>query len=873
MTVVALNSAWMQYTKGDFDRRIELFTQQLGFALGGGEAGSPLDALDGRQNLLLMHHPPAWLSKDRGGGSNEEIYSPDRFLLCLHGHMHEGRSEAISESGGKFRYFFQAPSLFGLDHYGTRNEERAFGCAWGTLDAAGTVRVWPFKRDLQGGRQVFMWDTEFEPDPDGHRLRPVSDAFTPAASSVDLTPWLEALIDRAGYIEISGIGSGVGRTPDASRYPIEQLYTALRSQDTAADLGGRAGPVSLAELVSRYSLLLIEGQPGAGKTTFLRLVATMLARDLLRTSCPDGPSWRERYLGMDSRAKPPAPMFLRLSAMATLLTEPESEKVPDDHRRLLDLLARTPCAAGGDDWRRYWEGLLERGEAMLLLDGLDEVADDRLRDRVFAIFRDARRHWKKVPMVVTSRPFGVEPVREMGFHHAVIEDFRKEDVQEFIQRWVAALHNLPIGARPEGAAGDKCDAITRTVLDRPAIRRLAANPVMLTCLCVVHWNEGDLPEGRARLYKAVIHWLIAARTDQRKQAGFTDRFTLEALAVLAFAMMGGEKGIKSREFDFETGAEAVLPLMARYYPRENGIRRAREWLRFECLWSGVVEEASAGKIRFWHLTFQEYLAAQELAWRGDGEGAEDWWPVIRERLDDPQWRETVDLLPGALFDEGGGRRVDLLLRRVIGLRGEQPALVDDARIFGIIGRILGPMTAYGYKPPPDMDTVYHDLRNRILPIFDRDGAAKVPVKTRIEAADALGRGGDPRLERDTFIEIPGTEGVSLGKYPVTVRDYQAFVDAGGYGEPRHWDQAGWSVRNEKGWEEPDEWDTQARTSEQAGDGRVLVRGQRLLPVAELGKRMDHAPARGGRMAGGGGAGRTGVSLGTGGTGCRACQLR
>ena len=362
---------------------------------------------------------------------------------------------------------------------------------------------------------------------------------------------------------------------------------------------------------------------------------------------------------------------------------------------------------------------------------------------------------------------------------------------------------------------------------------------MLTCLCVVHWNEGDLPEGRARLYKAVIHWLIAARTDQRKQAGFTDRFTLEALALLAFAMMGGETGIKSRSSILKRAPKRFCLSMARYYPTENGIRRAREWLRFECLWSGVVEEASAGKIRFWHLTFQEYLAAQELAWRGDGEGAEDWWPAIRERLDDPQWRETVDLLPGALFDEGGGRRVDLLLRRVIGLRGEQPALVDDARIFGIIGRILGPMTAYGYKPPPDMDTVYHDLRNRTLPIFDRDGAAKVPVKTRIEAADALGRGGDPRLERDTFIEIPGTEGVSLGKYPVTVRDYQAFVDAGGYGEPRHWDQAGWSVRNEKGWEEPDEWDTQARTSEQAGDGRLLVRGR--APIAGGGARKATGP--------------------------------
>ena len=83
----------------------------------------------------------------------------------------------------------------------------------------------------------------------------------------------------------------------------------------------------------------------------------------------------------------------------------------------------------------------------------------------------------------------------------MIQDFGKEEIREFIERWVAALYNLPIGERPEGAAGEKADRIIRDVFRRRALRRLAANPVMLTCLCVVHWNEGDLPEGRARLYR------------------------------------------------------------------------------------------------------------------------------------------------------------------------------------------------------------------------------------------------------------------------------------------------------------------------------------------------------------------------------------
>ncbi|MGZ9057593.1 NACHT domain-containing protein, partial [Methylomagnum sp.] len=271
-------------------------------------------------------------------------------------------------------------------------------------------------------------------------------------------------------------------------------------------------------------------------------------------------------------------------------------------------------------------------------------------------------------------------------------------------------------------------------------------------------NEGDLPEGRARLYRAVIHWLIAARTPQREQASFTDPFAREAFAALAFAMIGGAKGAKAAVVDFEAGAEAVLALVDRYFPGDKtAIRRARDWLRFECLWSGIVEEPAAGKVRFWHLTFQEYLAAQELAWRRDKDGVEDWWPVVRGRLDDLQWRETVDLLPGVLFDEGGGGRVDLLLRRVIELRGKRPSMAAHARVFGIVGRILGSMIAYQYKPPPEIEGLHQKLRDRILPIFERDGAAKVPVKTRIAAAEALGRGGDPRLQGDTLIEVPDTD--------------------------------------------------------------------------------------------------------------------
>jgi formylglycine-generating enzyme required for sulfatase activity len=83
----------------------------------------------------------------------------------------------------------------------------------------------------------------------------------------------------------------------------------------------------------------------------------------------------------------------------------------------------------------------------------------------------------------------------------------------------------------------------------------------------------------------------------------------------------------------------------------------------------------------------------------------------------------------------------------------------------------------------------------------------VPVKTRVEAAEALGQAGDPRLRQDNWIRIPaelfvpaGTfvmgEGVDahevelsqyeIGKYPVTVQEFGKYVAEGGR-EPDQWE--------------------------------------------------------------------------------------
>ena len=230
----------------------------------------------------------------------------------------------------------------------------------------------------------------------------------------------------------------------------------------------------------------------------------------------------------------------------------------------------------------------------MLLDGLDEAADPALRAEVLEVVRSAVEAWPKTRIVVTSRPIDTEPLAGMGFERATVEPFDLDAVQVFLGRWVTALHGVPEHSQLAPSEERYLAELSAAITGQPRIRQMAANPVMLTCLCVVHWSEGRLPDGKARVYRAVIAWLIRAREEQRAAQGYSENFALKAFATLALAMMGpGERDAKRSTLDLAAAAAAVDVVVHREWPQlvaEDRGHKARAWLRVEALWSGVIEE-------------------------------------------------------------------------------------------------------------------------------------------------------------------------------------------------------------------------------------------------------------------------------------------
>jgi hypothetical protein len=631
----------------------------------------------------------------------------------------------------------------------------------------------------------------------------------------ELNSYLNAVINETDRINIRGIASRPGQSREAISWPIENLYTPLhalsiQSRDEEFEKRGNiirqrrkkfilvksANSIPLTEIILKRQKLLLVGKPGGGKTTFLRLVACSLAKNMLYSKKSRR---RKKILVFSKWEKPFLPVFIRLSALAHNLDDNDIDSLTVE-----TVVTNFLAEKYGQHSAQIIFEYINNGRAHLLLDGLDEVADTVQRKSMLNLLEAMIKCWGLNRITVTSRPQGYEVVSKFpNIATVTIDDLSDPQIRDFLKRWVHAIY--PENEHPK--RDDYFPDLEEAIIYSRAIRRLAGNPVMLTCLCVVHWNERRLPEGKAELLAAVLRWLINSREIQRKKRGFTGAFAEECFKELALAMSNDKTG-KKVVVDLAWAAEQLAtPFIHRLHMEDAQQIRAlgMRFLEEEMLDSGIVEMAGFGRIQFWHLTFQEHYAAKALVERGDDLGEDSWWCVLNPNLFNRQWSEIIDHFAGCLVHTGW-RRLDLFIQRVLSTAKDSD-LVSAARTVGACGRILKVLSAYDYTTPANLE--WDIMRERALKIFTIKGAAQVPLSSRIAAAEALGQGGDPRLGNrlENMLKIPGMDNVRLGKYPLTVEEFQCFIDDGGYKEATWWDK-GWQYRITEKLESPAEWHRQ-----------------------------------------------------------------
>jgi hypothetical protein len=191
---------------------------------------------------------------------------------------------------------------------------------------------------------------------------------------------------------------------------------------------------------------------------------------------------------------------------------------------------------------------------------------------------------------------------------------------------------------PQDAARlDAAEASLMTAMSGQAhLRRLATTPLLSALLCVLNLDQrAQLPTDRMELYRISLDMLLEGR-DRARNVVTPDRVPSgdQALILQDVAYWLLKNSLTSADRERVEGRIATrLRQMPQVAMTAAGI------LDHLLVRSGVIREPAVGQVDFVHRTFQEYLAAKEIA---DSDEME--FLVAQAHRD--EWREVVLMAPG-----------------------------------------------------------------------------------------------------------------------------------------------------------------------------------------------------------------------------------
>ena len=599
--------------------------------------------------------------------------------------------------------------------------------------------------------------------------------------------YLKYLVDKYYHLDLKGMGI-------TDQLPIglvlRELYVPLKARSemprgeawSRFQLAGREIPAKIAEhlsekageaqplleLLEQRDGLVVLGDPGSGKTTFLKYLALEAASA--------------------GAASPRLPILLPFSAYANALAKGDvalNDFIPAYFRGLgaelpMQELVRTA---------------LKEGRALVLLDGLDEVKDESLRatvvgkvDHFYALY-----HGKGNKFVLTSRIVGYKGVRfsARGLQVCTLVDFDDEEIESFVGKWTTAIekavHSEGDFARYE--ADRERDELLDAVARNPGVRSLAANPLMLTILALMKRQGISLPDRRVELYQTYVVALLSSWNRARsigRQASYEPDVTatLNTLAPLALWMHTQSPGVGL--VPYRDLRRELIALIGKDAP--NPDERADAFLADVRAHASLLIERGFEEYGFIHLTFEEYLAAYALA----KQGQQDVAPVVGalcRHTGEQAWREVTLLTVGYMTfvqnrDEAASALVQGILESTEGKPGEAVVLAGEA-----VGDVGSEAITEGCR-----STVTTALLQQL-----RDPGIEATLRAR--AGAALADIGESRpevtsLDAMPFCLVPGgdfqmgeagsehaelhlnsylTYDYWIGRFPVTVAQFREYV--------------------------------------------------------------------------------------------------
>lgn len=460
---------------------------------------------------------------------------------------------------------------------------------------------------------------------------------------------------------------------DRSAFPLVKMYVRQpfrreRGLTAYKRVAGESDSTSIDFAIQNYRHVLLQGDPGSGKTSTLRHLCVNLASEWIagtqRTRIPI-------YLS--------AQRFAAKTSLGTL-----DERI----RTLVSADLNVPVPEGF-----LRENLPENTLFLIVIDGLDEIPSSALReDLIRQIGLESASNRSKISFVIGSRPLAELEYSLTGqqFARFFLLPFDRRQAESLVDRWAAALN---VDSKRAGEFMEQAES--------SLIKGLLESPVMLTMAVLLYFRSSDerLPSSRIDLYERFVSEIL---TISRKRMSIS-AVTAEWEEGLAPSLKGGAESLirKARQL-LEVAAtslqergidrNAVIDDMLNEAFRAGWLTRSDyeevelEWLKQYGMpsilgYSGLT--ADDGRVLgFSHNTIREFLCASRIAKTSNILAANA--GRLLNQWGDPRWRE-IALLGIALWSKDPDQRQDMMrfLRRTLNVGSRGVHFVGAAIVEGV----------------------------------------------------------------------------------------------------------------------------------------------------------------------------------------------
>ena len=558
------------------------------------------------------------------------------------------------------------------------------------------------------------------------------------------------------------------------------------------DVNFKKPPFLLLDNLGR-SPLYVPGVAGSGKSTFCRWLALVVAEGQV----PAHRRIASHYEGLVETL--PGSLVGRMPVLLLLRQFPRVALTGNGYWTRSQFESRLvqwiDYARPGGLTGAVFRDELEAGHCLLILDGVDEVperyGDDLPRYNLLTGLADALPEWRKAGncLIVTSRPYGLsaEDQRRLGLPTAELAELPYELQRLFVRRWFDAVDPL--------CAEEKADGLLREMNERQHIGDLCRNPMLLTALCIKYDEGRRLPQDFYALYDVVVRQVLYKRFATENERDLARN----RLSAIALGMHRGVTEPWQWTPEVEVAVDEVDRILASLgkldWASESGAVEAgakRELLLSD---SGLLLPRNNRRAAFYHQSFQEFLAAERLQKLRESPEI-----ILASHAGTPAWRGTLRFLFCAIAERDKPERALTAWHSLISSL-EPSALDANPAPALVLADCLEVAHAKGWCMNEFVIPLRNASEHALYNLSPELRAQLWLTLGRLGLDDRLGVGLRPdglpdiaweSCEAGEFVfgDPPRLHTIEtvfrIARYPVTHRQFQAFIDADGYSQEEWW---------------------------------------------------------------------------------------